>query len=144
MAVNLNIHKTINFGYFACVISVTSDSLQPCELQPTRLLSMGFSRQEYCSGLPWPPLQGIFPHPEIKPTSLTSPAFTGRFFTTRVTCKFHRVVKTLVSFLHTVSEGKKYSRLDYRVVRSLLGSVLNSLQFPETHSPATLLMGSSL
>ena len=28
-AVNLNIHKTINLGYFACVTLVTSDSLQP-------------------------------------------------------------------------------------------------------------------
>ena len=93
-----------------------------------------------CHGL----LSRGFSHPEIKPASLTSPACTGRFFTTSVTCKFHRAVKTLVSFLHTVSEGKKYSRLDYQVVRFSLGSVLNSLQFPEAHSPATLLMGSSL
>ena len=32
------------------------------------LLSMGFSRQEYQSGLPWPP-PGDFPNPEIKPRS---------------------------------------------------------------------------
>ena len=29
VAVNLNIHKTINLGYFACVNLVTSDSLHP-------------------------------------------------------------------------------------------------------------------
>ena len=36
-------------------------------------LSMGFSRQEYWSGLPFPPL-GDLPNPGIKPTSPVSPA----------------------------------------------------------------------
>ena len=36
-------------------------------------LSMGFSSQEYWSGLPFPPL-GDPPNPEIEPTSFTSPA----------------------------------------------------------------------
>ena len=40
-------------------------------------LSKEFSRQEYWSGLLCPP-----PGHEIKPTSLTSPALAGRFFTT--------------------------------------------------------------
>ena len=44
-------------------------------------LSMGFSRQEYGSGLSSPP-QGDLPNPGIKPTSLMSPALEGRFFTT--------------------------------------------------------------
>ena len=35
-------------------IAVVSNSLQPHGLQPTRLLSMEFSRQEYWSGLPLP------------------------------------------------------------------------------------------
>ena len=43
--------------------------------------SMGFSRQEYWSGLPCPPL-GDLPNPGIKPASLTSPVLAGRFFTT--------------------------------------------------------------
>ena len=47
-------------------------------------LSMGFSRQEYWSGLPCPP-SGHLPNPEIEPTSLTSPALTGRFLTTSTT-----------------------------------------------------------
>ena len=42
--------------------------------------SMGFSRQEYCSGLPFPS-PGDLPHPGIEPTSLTSPALAGGFFT---------------------------------------------------------------
>ena len=43
-------------------------------------LSMGFSRQEYWSGLPYPP-PGDLPNPRIEPASLTSPALAGGFFT---------------------------------------------------------------
>ena len=45
---------------------------------------MGFSRQEYWSGLPFPS-PGDIPYPGIKPASLLSPALEGRFFTTRAT-----------------------------------------------------------
>ena len=41
-------------------------------------LSMGFLRQEYWSGFPFPSPRDL-PDPEIKPTS---PALAGRFFTT--------------------------------------------------------------
>ena len=44
-------------------------------------LSMGFPRQEYWSGLPFPS-PGELPNPGIKPTSLTSPELAGRFFLT--------------------------------------------------------------
>ena len=44
-------------------------------------LSMGFSRQEYWSGLPFPP-PGDLPDEGIELTSLVSPALAGRFFTT--------------------------------------------------------------
>ena len=45
-------------------------------------LSMGFSRQEYWSGLPCPP-PGDLPDPGIMSTSLWGlPALAGRFFTT--------------------------------------------------------------
>ena len=39
-------------------------------------LSMGFSRQEYWSGLPRPS-PGDLPNPGIEPESLTSPALAG-------------------------------------------------------------------
>ena len=42
-------------------------------------VSMGFSRQEYWSGLP-------FPSSGNEHTSLASPALGGRFFTTSTTC----------------------------------------------------------
>ena len=48
------------------------------------LQSMEFSRQEYWSGLPFPP-PGDLPDPQIKPTSLVSPVLAGRFFTSSAT-----------------------------------------------------------
>ena len=47
---------------------------------PEAPLSMEFSRQEYWSGLPCPPPDGI-PDPGIKPMSFMSPALAGGFFT---------------------------------------------------------------
>ena len=47
-------------------------------------LSMGFSRQEYWSGLPFPSPEDL-PDPGIEPVSLLSPALAGRFFTTSAT-----------------------------------------------------------
>ena len=41
---------------------------------------VGFSRQEYWSGLPFPP-PGDLPDPGIEPVSLASPALAGEFFT---------------------------------------------------------------
>ena len=47
-------------------------------------LSMGFFRQEYWSGLPWPPPRN-HPNPGTEPKSIMSPALAGRFFTTSST-----------------------------------------------------------
>ena len=47
-------------------------------------LFMGFSRQEYCSVLPFPS-PGDLPNPGIKPASFMSPALAGGFFTTNAT-----------------------------------------------------------
>ena len=44
-------------------------------------LSMGFLRQEYCSGLPFPPL-GDLSDLWIEPESPVSPALADEFFTT--------------------------------------------------------------
>ena len=55
-------------------------------------LSMGFSRQEYWSGLSFPS-PGDLPDPGIKPASLKSPALAGRFFTTMATweCSYYHM-----------------------------------------------------
>ena len=47
-------------------------------------LSMGFFRQEYWSGMPFPP-PGDIPDPGIEPASLVSPALASGLFTTRAT-----------------------------------------------------------
>ena len=47
-------------------------------------LSMGFSRQEYWSGLPCLS-PGDLPNPRVKPASLVSPVLTSRFFITSAT-----------------------------------------------------------
>ena len=56
---------------------------------------MGFSRQEYWSGLPCPPPVDL-PDPGIKPTFLMSPALAGRFFTTTATCEAHINTNSLI------------------------------------------------
>ena len=58
---------------------VLSDSfVTPVTVAHQAPLSTGFPRQEYWSGLPFPP-PGDLPNPGIEPAS---PALTGRFFTT--------------------------------------------------------------
>ena len=68
-----------------CVLShsVTSDSATPWAIAHQGPLSMGFSKHEYQSGLPFPPL-GDLPDPGIKPMSPVSFALAGRFFTTKI------------------------------------------------------------
>ena len=56
-----------------------SDSETSWTVAHQALLSMGFFRQEYWSGLLCPPL-GDLPDPGIEPASPTSPALAGRFF----------------------------------------------------------------
>ena len=55
-------------------------------------LSMGFSRQEYWSGLPCPP-PGDLPNPGIKPVSLMSPSLADGFFTTSATWEAPVILK---------------------------------------------------
>ena len=52
---------------------------------------MGFSRQEYWSGLSCPP-PGDLPDPGIELMSLTSPAMAGGFFTTSATWEAYTVL----------------------------------------------------
>ena len=57
-----------------------SDSVTTWTVARQALLSMGFSRQEYWSGLPCPS-PGEDPDPGIEPVSLLSPALASGFFT---------------------------------------------------------------
>ena len=60
--------------------SVISDSLRPQTVARQAPLSVGFSRQEYWNGLPFPS-PGDFTKPESN-AHLLSPALTSRYFTT--------------------------------------------------------------
>ena len=66
---------------YARACAQPSDSATPrtvaCQPPP----SMGFSRQEHWSGLPFPS-PGDLPDPGIEPASPVSPTLVGRFFTT--------------------------------------------------------------
>ena len=55
-----------------------------CTVACQASLSMGILQARYWNALPCPP-PGDLPNPGTDPTSLTSPALTGRFFTTRAT-----------------------------------------------------------
>ena len=87
-----------------CVCKVTSvmcNSLQPYGLETHQApLSMGFSTQDYWSGLPWPFL-GYLLDPRIEPPSLMSPALAGRFFSTGITWEvlivLHILFKKLIN-----------------------------------------------
>ena len=64
-----------------CVGSVTKLCLTLCDPMDYSLPGLsvhGISRQEYCSGLPFPS-PGDLPNPETEPVS---PALAGGFFTT--------------------------------------------------------------
>ena len=67
-----------------CAFSVMPDSVTPWTAALQAPLSTGFPRQEYWSGLPFPPL-GDLPDPGTELTSLVSPALPGGFFTTSAT-----------------------------------------------------------
>ena len=71
-------------GMCTCMLSPARLLVTPRTAAHQAPLSMGFSRQEYWSGLPFPP-PGDLPDPRIEPTSLMSSAFVGRFFNTSAT-----------------------------------------------------------
>ena len=91
--------------YRCKVALVMSDSLQPYELYVACLapLYMGFSRQEYWSGLLCPAPRDL-PNLEIKPMSLMFPKLKGRLFTTSTTweSQVHYVTQPLkrMEFCH--------------------------------------------
>ena len=70
-------------------------------------LSMGFSRWEYWSGLPFPPL-GDLPNPGVKPTS---PALAGRFLTTESPRKpmseYRKYIKLRKVFVYRDAQWEK-------------------------------------
>ena len=67
-----------------CALSCVPLFVAPWTVTHQAPLSMGFPRQEYWSGLPFPS-PGNLPDPGIESTSLAPPALAGGFFITSAT-----------------------------------------------------------
>ena len=104
--------------------SVVSDSLPPpWTVGRQAPLSMGFPRQEYQSGLPFPP-PGDLPHPGIEARSPVSPALQVDSLPTKPLGKLQQVE---TSFLFTSSKE------ELLILCSVLSSLLSvtELCYPE-------------
>ena len=64
-----------------CRVSSSATLCDPWTVAHQVPPAMGFPKQEYWSGLPFPTL-GDLPNPGMAPVSLMSPALAGGFFTT--------------------------------------------------------------
>ena len=86
--------SSVNIGYDV-LCSVMSDSVTPWTIARQAPLSMGFPRQEYWSGLPFPS-PGALPDPRAEPTSS---ALAGGFFITappgNIGCNYYRSLLSL-------------------------------------------------
>ena len=68
-------HLRISYNESMCAFSVVSKCLRsPWTIAHQAPLSMGFSRQEYWNGLPFPPSRDL-PDPGTEPESLESPVY---------------------------------------------------------------------
>ena len=83
---------------FSSVAQSCPTLCDPMDCNPPGSSSMGFSRQEYWSGLPCPP-PGDLPEPGIKPRSPMFPALAGGFFTTSTTWEAQSQVRWWFCFL---------------------------------------------
>ena len=76
--------SSVNCVYVLSCFSCVQLFATPWTVAHQAPLSMGFSRQEYWSGLPCSPA-GVLPYPRIEPASFMSLALAGGFFTTSAT-----------------------------------------------------------
>ena len=83
---------------------VMSNSVTPWTIAHQALLSLEFSKQEYWSGLPFPPPKDL-PDPGIKPVSPASHALAGRLFTTTPAKKPYYIYTSIYKKIN--NEGKK-------------------------------------
>ena len=93
------------FVLYACMLSCFSCVrlfVTPWIVTHQAALSMGFSRQEYWSRLPCPPL-GDLPNPGIESMSLMSPALAGGFFTTNTMWEAHFMVWLALNWKNKLS-----------------------------------------
>ena len=75
-------HITYSAGVQVCsIVKLCLILVTPWTIAHQTPRSMGFSRQEYQNGLPFPS-PGSFPNPGVEPMFSTSPALAGKFFST--------------------------------------------------------------
>ena len=82
-----------------CVLSPVWLFAAPWTVGHQAPLSMGFSRQEYWTGLPFPMPENL-PDPGMEPTFLVSPALAGRFFSTEPYCHSSNSLMVYIIDLH--------------------------------------------
>ena len=87
--------------------------------------SMGLPRQEYWIGLPCSP-PGDLPYPGTKPTSLTSPALAGRFFTITATWES----KMCHFFEKSITTTSDYSLTDYNQITPDCSLITHQISTP--------------
>ena len=112
---------------------VMSDSAAPWIVTYQACLSMGFPRQEYWSGLLFPP-SGDLPDPVIK---FASPALAGGFFTTNATWEAQRASLSFSSSFVSDSANPWtvacQASLSFTLSRSLLKLVSIESLMPSNH-----------
>ena len=81
-----HLRSPLNGVVLCCAKSLQSCSTlcEPVDCSPQGSSVHGFSRQEYWSGLPFPP-PGYLPDPGMEPASLMSSALAEGFFSTSAT-----------------------------------------------------------
>ena len=108
------------------------------------LLSMGFSSQEYWSGLPFPPPRDL-PDPGIEPVSLMSPALAGRFFTTAPPGKPQVYIKQLTNRIQCENREESQGKLGVKSSGSGgLGEEIQGQAFLGTYWPLHFFWPSSI
>ena len=97
-----------------------SDSATPCTVAHQAPLSMGFPRQEYWSGLPFPPAEDL-PYPVMEPVSL---ATVGGFFTAEPSVKPNINGKALKLEINPRCPSKRLKRKK-SIFKNVLLSILS-------------------
>ena len=95
--IDKSVNGPVSSTLCACVLRHFSHVqlfLTPCTVPCRDPLSMGFPRQEYWSGLPFPS-PGDLSDSGVKPASLKSPALADRFFTTSANWDAHTPIKIM-------------------------------------------------
>ena len=105
----------------SCRISHVQPFVTPWTVACQGPLSMGFPRQEYWSGLPFP-LPGGLPGPGIKSTSLATPALAGRFFTSWATGEAQKEASSSREWLLGTRETKQDPAGPFKVQKLLFVS----------------------